>query len=283
MTREEWEQIVAAINVAWPDVALGADAQATYFDVLADLPFADVRVALVTAIGQGGDELPRPGDLLRLAVGAPATPSPPAAHAPVESSGDIVISLGGGSASDEAAPPPTSQAAPGALPSGSEGMSPRMRRLLADWEAVRAEFSGHPLVSVEPLGPTPPDKYKVTFRLTGVALQGENPVHVAHHECEIHLPIGYPREQPLVLPLTPIFHPNVSDRYCIADYWSAGEGLMDVITRLAKIIQYQSYNTKSPLNARAAYWADQNPALFPIGHERLGRGDLNIQIGGSNG
>lgn len=282
MTREEWEQIVAAINVAWPEAALDADTRATYFDVLADLPFADVRVALVTAIGQGGDELPRPGDLLRLAVGAPPASLPPAAGGHTDSSDEIVISLGSGDTPKEE-PPQPAQAGPDSSPVGSDAMSPRMRRLLADWEAVRAEFSGHPLVSVEPLGPTPPDKYKVIFRLTGVALQGENPVHVAHHECEIHLPIGYPREQPLVLPLTPIFHPNVSDRYCIADYWSAGEGLMDVITRLAKIIQYQSYNTKSPLNARAAYWADQNPALFPIGHEQLGRGDLNIQIGGSNG
>ena len=282
MTREEWEQIVAAINVAWPEAALTPGSQATYFDVLADLPFADVRVALVTAIGQGGDELPRPGDLLRLAVGAPQAPSSRTADGPADSSDDIVISLGSADTAEAEAPPPA-QTAPDPSTAGSDAMSPRMRRLLADWEAVRAELSGHPLVSVEPLGPTPPDKYKVTFRLTGVALQGENPVHVMHHECEIHLPIGYPREQPLVLPLTPIFHPNVSDRYCIADYWSAGEGLLDVITRLAKIIQYQSYNTKSPLNARAAYWADQNPALFPIGHEQLGRGDLNIQLGGSHG
>lgn len=280
MTTDEWQELVGAIRAAWPRADFGEEQQSAYYAALADLPYTAVRASLVRAAGESSDSLPRVGDLLGDAAGLPA-PSP-AVAAPSDED-DFVITLGGspsppGDSSVEASAPaqaPPADAAAGA----SVSMSPRMRRLTADWEAVRSEFSGHPLVQVEPLGATPAEKYKVTYRLTGVALQGDKPVRTHHHECEIHLPAGYPREQPLVLPLTPIFHPNVSDRYCIADDWSAGEGLMDVITRLAKIIQYQSYNTGSPLDARAAYWADNNKNLFPIGHEQLGRGDINISLG----
>src|SRR4051794_19316760 len=95
--------------------------------------------------------------------------------------------------------------------------SPRLRRIAADYEAVRAAFSGHPYVVVEPLGPRPPEAYRITYRLNGLSLNGEQPVPKGTHVCEIRLPFGYPREQPRCVPLTPIFHPNVADHYCIAD------------------------------------------------------------------
>lgn len=279
MTREEWQTIVAMVRAAWPEATFDEERADLYFAALADLAPPEARAAIVQLAGS--PELPRPGDILR-AASRPATAGL-TENAP-SSEDDFVIVLGSESGQPEQATttarPVESPAASGSSGGPSPSLSPRMRRLQADWEAVRSEFSGHPLVTVEALGTAPSDKYKVTYRLTGVALQGDKPVRTHVHECEIHLPAGYPREQPLVLPLTPIFHPNVSDRYCIADYWSAGEGLMDVITRLAKIIQYQSYNTKSPLNGRAAYWAENNPGLFPIGHEQLGRGDISISLGG---
>jgi ubiquitin-protein ligase len=176
-------------------------------------------------------------------------------------------------------------------------MNPRLRRLAADFEAVRAEFSGHPNVTVERVGVLPPELYRITYRLRGLELSGDTPVPRDFHVCEIRLPLGYPRDQPQCIPLTPIFHPNVADHYCIADYWAAGEGLVDVIAEIGDIIQYRLYNVKSPLNATAAYWAEQHPDLFPIGTVALGRpeveinlrprqtvdGDLVVQISGEGG
>jgi ubiquitin-protein ligase len=156
--------------------------------------------------------------------------------------------------------------------------SPHLRRLSADWNAVRGEFSGHPNVTVEPLGPVPPERYRVTYHLRGLALRGEQPVFVDQHVCEIQLSLGYPREQPVVVPMTPIFHPNVGQQYCIADYWSAGETLVDVIAKVGDIIQYRTYNTKSPLDATAAYWAEQHPELFPVGQVELRQADVAISM-----
>jgi len=65
--------------------------------------------------------------------------------------------------------------------------------------------------------------------------------------------------------LTPVFHPNFDDSMvCIGDFWAASEGLDDLIIRIGRMITYQEYNTKSPLNGLAAKWAAQNSHLLPI-------------------
>ncbi len=157
--------------------------------------------------------------------------------------------------------------------------SPRLRRLAADYEAIRSEYSGHPHVTVHPLGPLPPEAYRVEFALRGLVLQGAQPTPADRHAVEIRLPLGYPREPPLVVPLTPIFHPNVApDHYCVADYWSAGEPLVDVIAKIGDMIQWKIYNVRSPLDATAAYWAEQNKHLFPVGNVDLHRGEVQIAL-----
>jgi hypothetical protein len=65
--------------------------------------------------------------------------------------------------------------------------------------------------------------------------------------------------------LTPVFHPNFDDSMvCIGDFWAASEGLDDLIIRVGRMITYQEYNTKSPLNGLAAKWAAQNSHVLPI-------------------
>jgi len=51
---------------------------------------------------------------------------------------------------------------------------------------------------------------------------------------------------------------------CTGDFWAASERLADLIVRLGRMIAYQEYNTKSPLNGLAAKWAAQNIYLLPI-------------------
>jgi hypothetical protein len=65
--------------------------------------------------------------------------------------------------------------------------------------------------------------------------------------------------------LTPIFHPNFDETsVCIGDFWAASEGLDDLIIRIGRMIAYQEYNTKSPLNGLAAKWAAEHAHLLPI-------------------
>jgi hypothetical protein len=51
---------------------------------------------------------------------------------------------------------------------------------------------------------------------------------------------------------------------CIGDFWAASEGLDDLIIHIGRMIAYQEYNTKSPLNGLAAKWAAQNSHLLPV-------------------
>jgi ubiquitin-protein ligase len=157
--------------------------------------------------------------------------------------------------------------------------SPRLRRLAADYEAVRSEYSGHPNVTIHALGPLPPEAYRIDFHLQGLVLNGASPLHADQHSVEIRLPFAYPREQPLVVPLTPIFHPNITeDHYCVADYWYAGEPLVDMIAKIGDMIQWRIYNVHSPLNATEAYWAEQHPQLFPIGDIDLHQGEVKVAL-----
>jgi ubiquitin-protein ligase len=160
-------------------------------------------------------------------------------------------------------------------------MNPRLRRLQSDYDVVREVFSGHPHVSIEPIGgQLPPESYRISFRLRGLYLHGEQPAYRDLHHVEISLPRSYPAEKPYVVPLEPIFHPNIRDYFCIADYWAAGTTLADIVVKLGDMIQWRIYNTASPLDAIAAKWAiEQEPSgLFPIGRVDLGVADFEIAV-----
>jgi ubiquitin-protein ligase len=163
-----------------------------------------------------------------------------------------------------------------------------MRRLTADAESLRTEFAGHPEIQVLPLGYEPSDAYRLIFRLPGIALDSAGqPTIINLHQAVIQLVAGYPREKPIAVMETAIFHPNfgpnVGDEICIGDYWSPAQSLSDIVVTIGELIQYQRYNTRSPLNAVAARWVAQNEAIFPVGHVSLFQAEPNIQLGASQG
>jgi ubiquitin-protein ligase len=112
----------------------------------------------------------------------------------------------------------------------------------------------------------PPEAYRFTYRIKGlyVGPSGEILECDTHH-LEVNLSLGYPRRAPQCRMLTPVFHPNFDEAsVCIGDFWAASEGLDDLIVRIGRMIAYQEYNTKSPLNGLAAKWAAQHAELLPI-------------------
>jgi len=63
---------------------------------------------------------------------------------------------------------------------------------------------------------------------------------------------------------TPVFHPNINpQKICIGDHWSAGQSLAQMVVHIGEMICYQSYNLKSPLNAKAAAWAELHLSSLP--------------------
>ena len=158
--------------------------------------------------------------------------------------------------------------------------TPRLRRLYADAQAVREEFTGHPYIQVTPLFGNPPEAYEIVFHVPGVVLEEgtSRPVIRNEHRARIYLHKDYPREKPKCVMETPIFHPNFGTYICIGDYWAAGETLVDIIIKIGQMIAYQDYNVKSPLNAVAARWVEENQRLFPIDRRDLYQPEVDLDI-----
>ena len=145
-------------------------------------------------------------------------------------------------------------------------LSPRIRRLKLDYDQLQQRLAGWPLIQITGTAGMPPEVYRFVYHLKGlfVAPNGEIQERAMHH-LEVNLSLGYPRRAPQCRMLTPVFHPNFDEAtVCIGDFWAASEGLDDLIIRIGRMIAYQEYNTKSPLNGLAAKWSEQHVHLFPV-------------------
>jgi len=144
--------------------------------------------------------------------------------------------------------------------------SPRTRRLLADEQALEQRLHNWPRIRITGKAGMPPEIYRFTYNIRGLYVAGSGEILERDtHVLEVNLSLGYPRRAPQCRMLTPVFHPNFDDSMvCIGDFWAASEGLDDLIIRIGRMIAYQEYNTKSPLNGLAAKWAAQNTNLLPV-------------------
>jgi hypothetical protein len=156
--------------------------------------------------------------------------------------------------------------------------SVRLRRLKADHDALRRLAHLHPRIEIEGVFGNPPERYRLRLLVKSLRERGEVIETVTEHRLEVALPRGYPRDAPLFRMLTPVFHPNIAPHaVCIGDDWSAGESLDHLVQRVGEILAYQSYNTKSPLNGRAAQWVDEHRDQLPIDPEEFFR-DLSVAV-----
>lgn len=144
--------------------------------------------------------------------------------------------------------------------------SPRIRRLVLDEQLLDARFRNWLLIQIAGKAGIPPEVYRFTYNIHGLFVSPSGEIlERDQHVLEVNLSLSYPRRAPQCRMLTPVFHPNFDDSMvCTGDFWAASERLDDLIVRLGRMIAYQEYNTKSPLNGLAAKWAAQNAHLLPI-------------------
>jgi ubiquitin-protein ligase len=145
-------------------------------------------------------------------------------------------------------------------------LSPRIRRLKLDHEQLVRRFTGWPLIQITGTAGMPPEVYRFVYNIKGLFVSATGEIQErGQHYLEVNLSLGYPRRAPQCRMMTPVFHPNFDDStVCIGDFWAASEGLDDLIIRIGRMISYQEFNTKSPLNGLAAKWAEQNARFFPV-------------------
>ena len=98
-------------------------------------------------------------------------------------------------------------------------MGLRDRRLTSDAAALaRMEALGGPIRVLEADG-DPPERYKLEYRVRGLAVKGDDVIPVNRHVVEVFLTLAYPRQAPQCRMLTPVFHPNIAPHaICIGDH-----------------------------------------------------------------
>ncbi len=141
----------------------------------------------------------------------------------------------------------------------------RVRRLLSDAELMQKTFASHPHIRIDATTGDPPEVYRIAFHVKSLTRDAKGrPVPLNEHLAEVQLGADYPRLPPVCKMLTPVFHPNIDESHiCIGDHWTAGERLIDLVTRIAEMLAYQAYNIRSPLDGEAAMWADLNGTKLP--------------------
>jgi len=158
-------------------------------------------------------------------------------------------------------------------------VTPRQRRLTADAEALRAEFAEHPVVTVEPVGWSPAERYRVTFAVPSARIDQATgqPAVADEHEVEMDLLADYPRVAPRCTAVSSVFHPNfgaaAGEEIGLTDPWAPSRTLVDIVVEISRLLQYQAYDVASRRNPVAAQWAIQNPDIFPLGEVQLFQSD----------
>lgn len=155
--------------------------------------------------------------------------------------------------------------APAAAPPAASKPPLRVRRLMADAQLMQKTFANHPHIRIESTVGDPPELYRIAFSVKSLARNPRGkPAPREQHVAEVQLGADYPRLPPVCKMLTPTFHPNIDESHiCIGDHWTAGERLVDLVTRIAEMLAFQAYNIRSPLDGEAAMWADLNADKLP--------------------
>lgn len=158
----------------------------------------------------------------------------------------------------------------------------RLRRLRTEYEGMRDLANRTERIHLLYAEGSAPERYLLRFDCRSLVSIGEDdrPLTRDHHKVEIYLTADFPRFLPLITCQTPIFHPNMDPRdgsVCVK--WFPQQGLADLCIVLARMLQYATYESTSPLNIEAAMWAMRHRDELPIDDREV----LTQQVGSHPG
>lgn len=161
-------------------------------------------------------------------------------------------------------------------------MNARTRRLEADYRQLRFMYDSDPRVEIQPVGPVPSDKYRIVYRVPSLRLdKSGQPIRVDVTTVELELPMGYPKVGPVARTMSGdvVFHPNFSaQKICLMDFWAPSTQLSDIVKDIGEMLQWQKLNIRSPLNAQAADWSQNNKGHYPLAEFHLGSKQVKIKL-----
>lgn len=161
-------------------------------------------------------------------------------------------------------------------------MNPRMKRLENDYRDLRTIFDADPLVEIVAIGPVPSEKYRIVYKVPSLRLDSKGqPIRVDATVVEIDLPQGYPKLPPIARTIAGdvVFHPNFNaTKICLADHWAPATQLVDLVREIGEMLQWEKFNIRSPLNAQAAQWSQENKGEIPLATHKLGATQVKIKL-----
>jgi hypothetical protein len=151
-------------------------------------------------------------------------------------------------------------------PTWSEGQLARLER---EWRQLQRAYAYHPFVEIVPLpGPLPdglPVEYHVHYKVTTLAIDETGQLaYVSALPVHLWLPPHFPHTAPLVRPMAPAFHPNVTTEWIhLNPPWNQDASLVDVVTQVGFLLAFRSYDPDAVANPVAMNWAHANRHLLP--------------------
>lgn len=160
--------------------------------------------------------------------------------------------------------------------------------LMRQWEEARPLNAASDLVRIRPFSGTPPNRYLVEFRCTGLVTADDGAVVEADRfTAGIWFPSDYLRRADPFEVLTwlwppNVFHPNISDTaplVCIGRL-TRGTPLVEIVYRLFDLITFNNVTMveHDALNRRACAWTRENRHRMPVDRRPLKRRALDFTV-----
>jgi hypothetical protein len=160
--------------------------------------------------------------------------------------------------------------------------------LTRQWEEAAPLNQASDLVRIRPFGGTPPNRYVVDFRCTGLVMdEGGSVAESDRFRVGIWFPSDYLRRVDPFEVLTwlwppHVFHPNISDvapLICIGRL-TRGTPLVEIVYRVFDVITFNNVTMveHDALNRRACVWARENRGRFPVDRRPLKRRTLDLTV-----
>jgi hypothetical protein len=146
---------------------------------------------------------------------------------------------------------------------------PHVRRLILEQERLITLASRSDFIRIEPIDIVPgmpPEKYVITFTCKGIGRLGGNrePISSNFHQVSMYISREFPRKEPYLKWLTPIWHPNIEHdephHVCTNEpqNFFATKGMDEFVLILGEMVQYRRYHAvwqqPWPLDKEAADW-----------------------------
>jgi ubiquitin-protein ligase len=158
-------------------------------------------------------------------------------------------------------------------------METREQRLHRDRTHIEQLVQLNPeLVACQIKSGDPPDRYEVTFFVTGLRRVPDldDPVQTRQHRFELAMDGSYPRTPYHVQWKTPIFHPNINGAaVCHSGQYGGEIDIARWIRMLFDFVRGASYRPDHRFNPEAADWYGAHPNVFPVDRRKLSVPDLS--------